>query len=98
RNSNFSARNAFATEKPPLDKRLFEADLGGPLPILKHQHATFFLNGNRLMDDESAIVNAVTLSGPLVENVPTFKRSTNLLARIDFKPNKLNTIMLIYNF
>jgi hypothetical protein len=97
RNDSFlGARNAFAKEKTPLDLRLFEARLGGPLPFLNH--TTFFLSGNRLIDDETAVVDAVTLSGPLIENVPTFKRNTFLFARIDVKPNKLNKIALTYNF
>jgi hypothetical protein len=96
RNSSLSARNAFAVQKPDLNLRLFEAHLSGPLPSVNR--TTFFLSGNRLMDDETAVVNALTLAGPLTENVPTFKRNTNLLLRVDAKPNKLNKITLIYNF
>jgi hypothetical protein len=96
RNSSLSARNAFAAQKPDLNLRLFEGHLSGPLPFVKR--TTFFLSGNRLMDDETSVVNALTLSGPLTENVPTFKRNTTLLARIDIKPNKFNRISLNYNF
>jgi hypothetical protein len=94
-NSKLSARNAFAVQKPDLDMRLFSASLGGPLPFV--DRTTFFFSANRLMDDRSAVVNALTLSGPLNENVPTFRRKTNLLARTDVKLNKLNRITLNYN-
>jgi len=96
RNSGLSARNAFAMEKPDLNMRLLETVLLGPLPYVKR--TSFFLSANRLMDDNSAVVNADTLSGPLMENVPTFKGNTRLLGRIDWKPNKLNRINLTYNF
>jgi tetratricopeptide (TPR) repeat protein len=96
RNGNWNARNPFAAQKSDLDMRLFEARIGGPLPFF--DKTKFFLSGTRLMDDKSVLINALTPSGPLVENVPTFKRSTKLLARIDFKPNKLNRTILTYKF
>ncbi|HKZ02406.1 MAG TPA: TonB-dependent receptor, partial [Pyrinomonadaceae bacterium] len=96
RNGNWNARNPFAAQKPDLDMRLFEARLGGPLPFFDNKK--FFLSGSRLIDNGSAVVNALTPSGPLVENVPTFKRRTKLLARVDFKPNKLNRTILTYKF
>lgn len=96
RNGSLSARNAFATEKPNINLRLFEGRLGGPLPFVNR--TKFFLAATRKSDDETAVVNAITLSGPLVQNVPTFNGTTNLYARVDVKPNKLNTTTLIYSF
>jgi hypothetical protein len=96
RNGSLSALNAFATQKPDINLRLFEGRLGGPVPFVNN--TKFFLSGSRKMDDETAVVNAVTLSGPLIENVPTFTGATNLFGRIDVKPNKLNRITLSYSF
>jgi carboxypeptidase family protein/TonB-dependent receptor-like protein len=95
RNDALDARNHFADQKPPLDRRLFEGSLGGPFPI---RHARFFVSASRLMDDESAIVNATTLQGPVIQNVPTFRDNTNVLARLDLRPNPSNTVSLVYNF
>lgn len=95
RNDALDARNAFAKEKPSQDRRLFETSLGGPLPL---KHARFFLSGSRLMNQESAIVNATTLAGPLVQNVPTSQTTTNLFGRIDLRPNDSNTVTLLYSF
>jgi hypothetical protein len=95
RNDVFDARNAFANEKPDLDRRLFEANLGGPLPI---KRARFFLSGSRLTSDESAVVNAETLSGPFIQNIPTSQHTTNLLGRIDLRPNDANTVTVLYSF
>src|SRR5205085_10845368 len=65
RNSIFDARNPFANTTPDLNRRFVEASLAGPLP---GRSGNFFISGERLMDDESAVVNAlnsVTLTGPV---------------------------------
>ena len=95
--STLSARNAFAVEKPKLDNGLFDAYIIGPLMPFKRT-TSFLLSGSRLIDDQSAVVNALTPSGPILENVPTFKRKSTFLGRIDIKPNTLNRIVLTYNF
>lgn len=96
RNSAFDARNAFAQEKPDLDRRLFEANLGGP--VFGSKRATFFVSGERLKDDASAVVNALTPAGPFVRNVQTPERYTNLLGRIDLRPNELHRFTARYDF
>ncbi len=99
RNDALDARNHFADQKAPLDRRLFEGSLGGPFPI---RHARFFVSASRLTDNESAIVNATTLQGNVIQNViqnvPTFRDNTNVLARLDLRPNPSNTVSLVYNF
>ncbi|HKP87112.1 MAG TPA: TonB-dependent receptor [Blastocatellia bacterium] len=95
RNSVFDARNAFASTKPDLSRRLFEASLSGPMPF---KRTRFFLSGTRLSNEESAVVNALTLAGPLVANVPTSLYTTNLLGRIDMHDDGPNSVNLIYAF
>ncbi len=95
RNDVFDAKNAFAEEKPSLNRRLWEATLGGPLPI---SHARFFLSASRLSNDRDAIVNATTLQGQLIQNVPTTQTRNNIVARADFKPVGENTLTILYNF
>src|SRR5437588_10513362 len=56
RNSVLDARNVFATTNPDLNRRFIEASLGGPLP---GQKGSFFLAGQRLMNDQSAVVNSL---------------------------------------
>ena len=82
-------------QKPNLDRRLWEATLGGPLPI---PHARFFLSASRLTNDEDAIVNAITPQGPLIQNVPTTQMTNNVIGRADFKPGEDNTLSVLYNF
>lgn len=95
RNDIFDARNAFADEKPNLDRRLWEATLGGPLPI---NHARFFLSASRLSNDEDAIVNATTPQGQLIQNVPTAQITNSVSARADFKPVPDHTLTVLYSF
>lgn len=95
RNSVFDARNAFALVKPDLNRQLIEANLGGPL---SGKNVSFFVSGERLINDESAIVNARTLAGPFVANVPTPERRTNLLGRVEIRAGKAHTLLAIYNF
>src|ERR1041385_2992783 len=95
RNDIFDATNAFADEKPNLSRQLWEATLGGPLPI---SHARFFLSTSRLSNDEDAIVNATRAQGQFVQNVPTTQITNNIIGRADFKPSGDNTLSVLYNF
>ena len=95
RDSVFDARNAFSQTKPDLKKALVEARLMGPIPGLP---VSFFLSGERLADDESAVVNAHTVTGPFVANVPTVQNRTCGLGRLDFRPSQYNSINVRYNY
>ncbi|HEU5413425.1 MAG TPA: TonB-dependent receptor [Candidatus Angelobacter sp.] len=95
RNDIFDAQNAFADEKPNLNRRLWEATLGGPLAI---SHGRFFLSASRLSNDEDAIVNATTPQGQLIQNVPTAQTTNSVSARADFKPVPERTLTLLYSF
>lgn len=95
RNSTLDAQNAFADEKPDLNRRLFEGSFGGPLPF---RRARFFVSGARLLSDESAIVNAMTPNGLLVQNFPTFEAKTNLIGRVDLRTGSDDIVTLVYGF
>lgn len=93
RNSIFSARNAFAQSVPPLDRHTVQAKLGGALPT---RTASFYASGERFVNDESVVVNAVTLAGPFVQNVPTSQVRNSLFARVQWWPNSLHTVYGTY--
>src|SRR5215472_19179583 len=83
RNSALDAKNAFAESKPDLHRRFVEASAGGPLPWML-ETGSFYLAGQRLMDDRGAVVNSVdtvALTGPLNINVPDPQRRDHLFAR-----------------
>jgi carboxypeptidase family protein len=95
RNSLFDARNAFATSAPDTDRRLVQAKLGGPLP---GRQSSFYIAAERLMDNETAVVNAVTLSGPFMANVPTRERRYRTFSRVQWWPTDLHTVFVTYDF
>lgn len=95
RSDIFDAKNAFALQKPNLDRRLWEATFGGPLPI---KRARFFLSASRLTNDEDAIVDASTPQGLLIQNVPTTQTTNNVIGRADFRPVGDNMLTILYSF
>src|SRR2546423_4471054 len=98
RNSVFDARNAFATTNPDLSRRFVEVGLGGPL---FGKSGNFFVAGERLMDDESAVVNAlnsVALTGPVNINVRTPQTRDHYFARAQWLPTEMQAVSLNYTF
>ena len=101
RNAFFDARDTFTRRlglpNPNLDRRLFSASFGGPVP--KWKDATFFFSLNDLTNKQDVGINAITVNGPLIENVPATKDRINLLARLDLRLNQVHTISArYYNF
>ena len=94
RNAFFDARDTFTRRlglpNPNLDRRLFSASFGGPVP--KWNKATFFFSMNDLINKQDVGINAVTVTGPLIENVLTTKNRVNLLARVDLRVNQIHTL------
>ena len=95
RNSALDARNAFAIEKPELDQQRYTFLLSGPIVPKK---ASFFANFERRQLDGSGVVNAVTLDGPFVANVPAPTHSTFFGLRTDYFLNPKNTLNVSYNY
>jgi carboxypeptidase family protein len=96
RHSLFDARNPFALTKPPLDRRLFSASFGGPVPVWKK--ATFFVSANNLINNETVVSTSISLAGPLIQNVPTSKHRLNFLGRFDLRPNEVHTLSARYYY
>ncbi len=94
RNSALQARNAFASSTPAMNRALNEGTLGGPLP---GKAWSFFASGQQLVNNESAVINAQTPGGPVLQNVSTPERRATLLGRIDFRPNKTDAVTLRYD-
>ena len=94
RNAALQAQDAFAAAKPPLTRALNEATLGGPLFA---KGWSFFVAGQRLIDEGTAVVNAWTVAGPLSQNVAAPERRGTLSGRVDFRPNKANALTLKYD-
>src|SRR5207249_7954741 len=52
----------------------------------------------RFVNDESSVVNAVTLAGPFIANVPTSQRHDNFFTRLQWWPSALQTVYVTYAF
>jgi hypothetical protein len=94
RNDRLQAQDAFASAKPPLTRELHEATIGGPL---LGKAWSFFLAGQRLVDDGTSIVNAWTLAGPISQNVAAPERRSTIAARVDVRPNKADALTIKYD-
>src|SRR5260370_27988550 len=95
RNSLFDARNVFAKLASDLDRRLLQANLGGALP---GNSSSFYIAAQRSMQKKSAIVNAVSLAGPLVTNAQTSLRRDHVFARLQWWATPLHTLYASYDF
>ncbi len=94
RDHHLDARNAFATERPPEQRRIFEGNLTGPLGVGKK--TTFLLSVNREEEDLQSIVFARTPAGVVTENVAYPNRDTELSLRINHQVGAKTTYSIRY--
>ncbi len=95
--SSFNTANPFAGgAEPPYYSTQFNGNVGGPL----RKNASFFFNIDRRDINEVAAINAYDpLTGdPFAEAVSNPRQRTNLGPRIDWAPNKNNTVTVRYQY
>lgn len=80
RNSIFDARNAFAPSRPPMDRTMFDANFSGPLT---RGRSSYYFNGEHYRNNDTAVVNARTLDGPVQANIAVPERRTRVLGRFE---------------
>ncbi len=88
------ARNAFAKTKPPMQREIAEAEFDGPAG----KNVRFLFAGRSDIDNDSAVVHAHTLTGPVIENAPVPTRGTRLFGRLDFQLNPTHSLMVGFKF
>ncbi len=94
RDYRLDARNAFARERPPEQRRIFEGNLTGPA---RHGKKTTFLFAvNREEEDLQSIVFARTPAGVVAENVAYPNRDTELSLRINHQVGDKTTFSIRY--
>ncbi len=95
----FDARNPFADNKAPFEMRTFGGNVGGPLG----KKASFFLDFERRLIDDNAVINA-TILGPTLNIIPfdqavqTPQERTTLSPRLDYQLSTNNTLTARYTF
>jgi outer membrane receptor protein involved in Fe transport len=94
RDHHLDARNAFARERPPEQRRIYEGNLTGPLGNGKK--TTFLFSVNREEEDLQSIVFAQTPAGVVAENVAYPNRDTELSLRVNHQAGKNTTFSIRY--
>jgi hypothetical protein len=94
RNSEFDARNAFATTRPFMQRPIGEAQLSGPLS----RKISFFVAGRYVHRNQEAVIHAFTDTGKLFENYPVNGLDANGFGRLDFKLSNRNQLTLSYKY
>ena len=92
RDAYLDARNVFAPTKPPEQRRIFDANLSGPIGDGKR--SSFLLTVEREELDLQAIVYAQTPTGEVRQVVPTPQRNLSVSGSIDHSLGARNTITL----
>ncbi|HKQ75091.1 MAG TPA: carboxypeptidase regulatory-like domain-containing protein [Blastocatellia bacterium] len=96
RDSRLDARNAFALERPPEQRRIYEGALTGPLG--RGKKTSFFFNGNREEEDLQVVVFARTPAGLVSENVATPQRQSEFSFRVNHQIGEKTTYSIRFEF
>lgn len=95
RNSNFDARNAFASTKAPEHRCQLDGTLGGPLG--RGNATTFLVSGNFDFDEPQAAVFAHGLAGTIQENVLTPSRNMVVSGSVDHRFSDTDTTTISFS-
>jgi outer membrane receptor protein involved in Fe transport len=94
RDHHLDARNAFARERPPEQRRIFDGNLSGP--IFNGKKTTFLFGVAREEEDLQSVVFAETPSGIVLQNVAYPNRDTELSLRVNHQFSDKTTISIRY--
>lgn len=97
---SLNARNPYAPNKPPYQRREWGGTIGGPLLSKK---LSFFLDAEQRDVDDNQIVNATVLSDdleptPFNEAVLAPQSRTSISPRFDWQPNAVHTVTARYTY
>jgi hypothetical protein len=96
RDYRLNARDAFATERPQEQRRIFEGSLFGP--VGRSKKTSFLLSAAREEEDLVAVVFARGVQGPINENVPTPQVNSVASLRISHQLSDQQAVFVQYNF
>ena len=92
--ADLNARNAFSLQKSDAHKNFPEMGVSGPLG---RKLGSFLVSTQYLDNQQTSVVNAVTLAGPLNTTVPTPVHSTTTFARVDLRLTGADHLSIQYN-
>lgn len=90
----FNSRNPFAPNKPPYQQKMLSGNVSGPLG----KKASFFIDAERRDQQESSVVDALTLSGPFSQALLSPVVRTTVSPRIDYQLTSNNTLVGRYSY
>ena len=97
---SFNSRNPFAPRRAPYQVRYFGGSVSGPIT---HGKSSFFLDVQRRVIDDNAIINAQVLNSNLIPTpfnvalvVPN--RFFSVSPRFDYQLNPANTLVVRYSY
>jgi len=94
RDYHLDARNAFATTRPPEQRRIIDSNLSGPLG--KGKKTTFLLGVTREEEDLQSVVFASAPTGIVSQNVAYPNRDTGLSLRVNHQIGDKTTFSIRY--
>ncbi|HEU4506889.1 MAG TPA: carboxypeptidase regulatory-like domain-containing protein [Pyrinomonadaceae bacterium] len=94
-----NSRNPYAANRPDYQRRIYDANLNGPLS----KRSSFFMAFTHREINDTAVVNATALDSSLQpvqisEAIVTPRNSTFVLPRFDMQLNKTNTLSARYTY
>ena len=92
RDARFNARDPFAPDRAPEQRRIFEGFLSGP--IHGGKTTSFMLTADRSEEDLQAVVFAIDPSGTVRANVPRPRRSLQASATVNHQQGDRHTMSL----
>jgi Carboxypeptidase regulatory-like domain/TonB dependent receptor len=97
---SLNSRNPFAPSRAPFQVRYFGGSLSGPV---KKGKSSFFIDFQRRVVDDNAIINARVLNSSLVANpfnvvLLTPNRYFSFSPRFDYQLNTANTLVVRYSY
>ncbi len=97
---SFNSRNPFSPNRAPFQMRYFGGSLSGPITKGK---SSFFIDVNRRVVDDNAIINATILNSSLAPTpfnvaLVTPNKFFSLNPRFDYQLNQANTLVVRYSY
>jgi hypothetical protein len=96
RDHHLDARNAFASYRPPEQRRIFEGHFTGPLG--KSKKTSFLVSAQREEEDLHSLIYARTVAGLLQEQFPNPQRDTELYGRVIHRASGKSTFTAGYEY
>ncbi len=92
RDDRFNATNAFATSKPPEQRRIFEAFVGGP--VGSGGKTSFMVSADDQRDDAQAFIHAIGPQGIIQDTLPQVSAEARIVGSITRQVSDRNTFSI----